>query len=85
MTTNTCKGCTRNVIIKREEIEHILTKHKGDEQLIVSNDVYHLRLDTCKACSSLMYGTTCSYSGCLVEYRAKFINKKCPSPNGSKW
>lgn len=84
MTTNVCKGCSGNVIIKKEEVDRILSKHLPDN-LIVSDEIYKKRLEACQDCPSFVYGTTCSYSGCLVEYRAKFTSKNCPNPAGAKW
>lgn len=85
MATNVCKGCTRNVIIKKEEIDHILLKNNIHDSKIVANELFKQRMDTCQSCPSLMYGSTCAHSGCLVEYRAKFTSKSCPSPSGAKW
>lgn len=81
----TCKGCTRNVIIKKHEVNQILTKNKIQASLMAPKEVYDSRIKTCRNCPSFVYGSTCSYSGCLIEYRAKFLHKKCPSPNGAKW
>ncbi|WP_226667934.1 DUF6171 family protein [Metabacillus litoralis] len=85
MTTNICKGCTRNVILKKQEVDRILSKNKVSENQLVSKEVFEKRMSACKTCSSIVYGTTCSHSGCLVEYRAKFTHKHCPSPHGSRW
>lgn len=85
MTTNVCKSCTRNVILKKQEVDRILSNHKVSENIIVSNEVFEERMSACKTCPSLVYGTTCSHSGCLVEYRAKFTTKRCPSPHAARW
>ncbi|KKI94013.1 hypothetical protein WQ54_00235 [Bacillus sp. SA1-12] len=83
--TTICKGCTRNVIVKRQEVDQILSKSKINPTVMVTKTIYDQRVNTCTACPSLVYGTTCSHSGCLVEYRAKFSAKTCPNPNGSRW
>ncbi|MDQ0229402.1 DUF6171 family protein [Metabacillus malikii] len=85
MTTKVCKGCSNNVIVKRDEMNHILSKIDIDDNQIVSDEEYANRLNTCNSCESFMYGSTCAHSGCLVEFRAKFSNKLCPSPSGSRW
>ncbi|OAS86781.1 MULTISPECIES: DUF6171 family protein [Metabacillus] len=85
MATNVCKSCTRNVIIKKQEIDQILSKSKVHESQMVSNELFEQRMTLCKSCPSLIYGTTCTHSGCLVEYRAKFSIKRCPNPSGSRW
>jgi hypothetical protein len=84
-STTICKGCTRNVIIKKQEVDQILSKNKVNSNVLVAKELYQQRLTICKECSSLVYGTTCSHSGCLVDYRTKFSNKKCPNPRGAKW
>jgi Family of unknown function (DUF6171) len=87
MKTNTlvCKGCTRNVNIKTDEVDQILSKIIVNSNVMVPKELYIQRMTICNGCSSLVYGTTCSHSGCLVEFRTKFSNKKCPNPSGAKW
>ncbi|MDG5471618.1 DUF6171 family protein [Jeotgalibacillus sp. ET6] len=57
---------------------------EGAEQT-ASDELYEQRLDLCMACPSLLYGSTCSFSGDIVHYRALFKEKSCPRPGSSVW
>ncbi|WP_370621848.1 DUF6171 family protein [Bacillus sp. JCM 19034] len=52
---------------------------------LVSKKIYEERLLHCKSCTSLLYKSTCQYSGELITYRARFSDKQCPYPHNPKW
>jgi hypothetical protein len=83
---NKCKSCTRNVVIKKQELEKIKSmKTDYSLNLIASEEVWTKRKGICMECPSLLYGTTCAYSGGIIEYKTRFLNKGCPDPSGAKW
>ncbi len=47
------------------------------------DDIYEIRLQTCKACASLESGT-CMQCGCYVEMRAARLDMHCPCKE-AKW
>lgn len=49
-----------------------------DEELKVSEDLYHKRLDKCMACENLYEGM-CRICGCYVELRASLKKNACPA------
>ena len=80
-----CKGCSQTVIVPEEEIEKLLESAMNKGKATVNTEVYQKRVGTCMRCPSLLYGTTCKHCGCLVKYKALFIDKDCPHPDGSNW
>ena len=72
-------------MVTEEVIQQLVIEADEDILKVVSGEVYEARLKECDSCSSLKYGTTCVYSGCIVRYRAKFKNKSCPSTEKPKW
>jgi hypothetical protein len=81
---NQCRGCAGNVTASDEPIIYY-SDPELESPLHVTEELYHKRLDICKRCSSLQYGTTCMHSGALVSYRAKLSDKHCPFPGSPKW
>ncbi|QJD84021.1 hypothetical protein HH215_13055 [Cohnella herbarum] len=82
---NGCKGCKADVRVTRGQINRLLSAMEGKGFVFVGDDTYGARLETCRACPSLEYGTTCMHCGCLVDVRGKLAEKDCPHPEGSKW
>lgn len=80
-----CKGCLETVIVSEEVIEELVKEAEVDVSAIVSEDVYEQRIEICKSCPALKFGTTCAHSGSIVRYRAKFKNKSCSMPGKGKW
>jgi hypothetical protein len=66
-------------------IEEMIKKNNITSEQIVEDTTYLKRLEVCQQCTSLMMDSTCMHCGCLVKYRAKFSDKDCPYPAGSKW
>lgn len=80
-----CKGCTESVIVPNELVEDLLLDAEKKGVKMVSKKSYKERLQQCQTCPALQYGTTCKYSGGLVQYKAKMLDGTCPCPAGSKW
>lgn len=81
-----CKGCLTNVRVKPESVERILRDYLREHPGPLAGDgEYRRRLDLCRACGDLEYGTTCRHCGCLVEVRARLADKHCPSPAARAW
>ena len=85
MAGNNCRNCVESVIISEEVIQELINEAEEDKSKIVSDEIYHERLQICKGCPSLQYETTCVHNGWIVQYRAKFKNKSCPFPSVPKW
>ncbi|WP_343203255.1 DUF6171 family protein [Geobacillus sp. Y412MC52] len=80
---NWCQDCAGSVIVTREMMDPLI--EQIDRSAFVSDDVYEKRINICRSCSSLQYGTTCAYSGYLVHYQAKWRRECCPFPGRAKW
>ncbi len=80
-----CKGCSASVWVAIDETYEKLKQTLIDEAQAVSKEVYQKRLEICKSCSSLEYGTTCQHCGCLVHARALGKDSYCPFPGQRKW
>ncbi|WP_373284457.1 DUF6171 family protein [Pullulanibacillus pueri] len=82
---NECKGCNQTVMVPEEAIEKMVDSIPQDQVNRVNEPTYEKRIRACYHCSSLLYKTTCKHCGCLVKYKAKFADKECPHPQGSRW
>jgi len=80
-----CKGCSQNVHVAKKEIEALLEMQTRSFSNLVTDAIYQERLEKCNHCPYLLYGTTCQYCGCLVQYKAKFPEKHCASPDNPQW
>lgn len=78
----TCKGCGASVHSQTTTLPPDYAPGTG---VYATEEVYRKRIAACEVCPAFQYGTTCEVCGCLVEYRARFINKGCPCPAGDKW
>ncbi len=86
LNVSDCKGCSANVHISEEEINRaiaILRKNKNTK--FVDDKTYEFRLEQCKNCEFLEYGTTCLKCGCIVQIRAKLADSSCPYAKERKW
>ncbi|WP_168120166.1 hypothetical protein [Paenibacillus sp. HB172176] len=83
-----CKGCSASVHVKPEEIAELyggdILLRPGSVKLVTESEFLR-RLSTCGGCSDYRWGTTCRWSGALMEIKAKLDSTRCPSPHGSKW
>jgi len=80
-----CKGCSASVTVDEKEMRELLDQIHIDHSEIVTEKMYRKRLEACFNCPSLLYGTTCQYCGCLVQFKAKFQNKHCAMPENPRW
>lgn len=63
-----------------EDIEERIKKLKPEER--ADSALYERRLGVCRACDSLISGV-CMKCGCYPEFRAAFLNMRCPDRD--KW
>lgn len=76
-----CKGCSASVHADEDQIGRLVAKIRTEHR--VADEQYEARLEACRTCDSLAYGTTCMHCGCFVRVRAVFKDKGCPHPNGA--
>ena len=64
MEVAVCKGCTGTVRLTREEIDEIFGETmKVKNVKLVTEEEYNNRLEKCRSCDHLEYGTTCKFCG----------------------
>ncbi len=81
-----CPDCSGTVRVPPEEVSKILKIIIETRHVEVADDVeYKKRMDICKECENLEFGTTCLYCGYLVEIRARILGEYCPKPGNRKW
>ncbi|MBP3953559.1 DUF6171 family protein [Bacillus suaedae] len=73
-----CKSCGTNVKLDKDQVAF-------NQVQSVADWLYEKRVSICKACPSLLYGTTCQHAGDIVTYRALSKEKGCPYPGHAKW
>ena len=76
---NKCKRCLLKELADKEDVYAYVLKTR---QLLSDNEkaddnLYDIRLNTCKQCDSLM-DATCLKCGCYVEIRALKKSSRCP-------
>lgn len=81
-----CPDCSGTVRVPPGEVAKILrvvieTRHAS----VVCDEEYQKRMDICKECANLEFGTTCRYCGYLVEIKARLYGEYCPNPGQRKW
>jgi len=81
-----CKECSGMVRVSQEEIAKILKYVIETTNVkVASDELYLSRLTACGECTNLEFGTTCRYSGYLVQVKAKIEGEHCPNPGQPKW
>ena len=50
---------------------------------LVTEEEYNNRLEKCRSCDHLEYGTTCKFCGCIIQIKAKLAGARCPYPYAS--
>ena len=55
-----------------------------DENDLVSENDYNLRIEHCRKCDFLISGM-CRKCGCYVEVRARLKDSNCPDYDNRKW
>ncbi|GAE29112.1 hypothetical protein JCM9152_453 [Halalkalibacter hemicellulosilyticusJCM 9152] len=74
-----CKSC------RMVDIQADWSYHDNYDFETVTKEEFEERVSICLSCPSLLYKSTCAYSGEWVAYRAHFKSKSCPHPAKSKW
>ncbi|MGI6188740.1 MAG: hypothetical protein GX041_09585 [Clostridiales bacterium] len=86
MEVAVCKGCTGTVRLTREEIDEIFGETmKVKNVKLVTEEEYNNRLEKCRSCDHLEYGTTCKFCGCIIQIKAKLAGARCPYPYEPRW
>lgn len=81
-----CKSCDSSVVLSEEDIYEITKKTKElSSDKVVDKDSYRKRINICKACSALLYETTCSYSGYIIFVKARELSASCAKPGSKLW
>jgi hypothetical protein len=81
-----CKGCSADINLSSENINRMIDEIVNSENFkLVSEEAYEFRLQQCRNCICLDYGTTCKHCGCIVQVRALLKDKGCPHPGASRW
>lgn len=81
-----CKRCGLKTILSEEDIQKMVSdvrKMRGTR--LVNDDEYNRRLEICRSCEKLEYGSTCALCGCVIQVRAMLHDGRCPYPKKSKW
>jgi Family of unknown function (DUF6171) len=70
------KNKVRNLF---NSIKNIAIDTSNGKEIMVTNDVYNKRFETCMNCSFLSDDkNTCTQCGCIVALKAKFQSSECP-------
>lgn len=78
-----CKRCGLKTVLNKEDIEKMLGEIKSMKGVKLAEDsVYKARLNVCRNCEKLEYGSTCMACGCVVQARAVLKDGRCPM---KKW
>lgn len=78
-----CRRCLLRESAQQDvyaDIEERIKKLKPEER--AAGDLYERRLAVCRGCESLISGV-CMKCGCYPEFRAAFLNMRCPDRD--KW
>ena len=81
-----CKRCGLKTVLSEEEIKKMVDDVRKMNGIRLVNDAeYNRRLEICRDCEKLEYGSTCAFCGCVVQVRAMLNDGRCPYPKKSKW
>ena len=84
--TGDCEACSVSVHLTEQEIEEIFGNTVRVKNVkTATEEEYARRMEICKSCDSLLYGTTCRHCGCVIQVKAKLATAKCPFPYQPKW
>lgn len=84
--TRECRGCLTSVRLNHEAIQRVLDRCKADTpELLLDEAGVQARMELCRKCPELDYGTTCRHCGCLVLIRTSRRDKHCPAPGAPRW
>ncbi|WP_339190151.1 DUF6171 family protein [Paenibacillus sp. FSL P2-0121] len=79
-----CKSCDENMRISPEKLERLI-EIATRERPLAPEEQYLQRIEHCRDCSGLQFGSTCRYCGCLVEVRTRLQDSTCPYPSAPRW
>jgi len=81
-----CKACGITVRLREEDIARLTNKYVRDHAAHEADpDIARERMERCRECPELMYGTTCRHCGCLAAVLTRIAKKHCPHPDGARW
>lgn len=81
-----CKRCGLKTVLSEEDIEKMVGEVRAMRGIRLAPDAeYARRLEICRGCEKLEYGSTCMLCGCVVHVRAMLADGRCPYPRKSKW
>jgi hypothetical protein len=82
---DSCKGCRENFEVTEQQIQRLLKLFQEKGFDCAPDEIYRARLAACMRCPSLVASHTCLHCGCIVQVRAKLMDKDCPNPEGTRW
>lgn len=78
-----CKICGLKTHLSEDDIQKMIDEVISMKGIrLADEDVYKSRYDACMECDNLMYGSTCSQCGCIIQVRARLADGRCPK---KKW
>ncbi|MCH5213444.1 MAG: hypothetical protein J1G06_10560 [Oscillospiraceae bacterium] len=81
-----CKRCGLKTVLSEEDIQKMVNNVRKMRGIrLVDDDEYNRRLEICRNCGKLEYGSTCALCGCVVQVRAMLQDGRCPYPKKSRW
>ncbi len=78
-----CKRCAVKTVLDENDIQKMVDEVTGMKGVQLADEaVYEKRFSVCTECEGFMYGSTCSYCGCVMQVRARLSDGRCPK---KKW
>ena len=78
-----CKRCGLKTVLSDADIEKMVDEVKAMRGIrLVNDEAYAERFGICSDCDKLLYGSTCSVCGCVMQVRARLADGRCPK---KKW
>lgn len=73
-------------VLSEDDIEKMVLEVRAMKGIrLVPEEERVRRLEICRDCGKLEYGSTCALCGCVVRVRAMLADGRCPFPKGGKW
>lgn len=81
-----CKRCGLKAVLSEADIEKMVNEVRSMRGIrLAAEEEYMKRLEICRSCEKLEYGSTCSLCGCVMQVRAMLSDGRCPYPRAPKW
>ena len=78
-----CKRCGLKTVLSESDINKMVDEVMAMKGVrLADENVYLKRFETCEGCDKLMYGSTCTVCGCVMQVRARLADGRCPK---KKW